>query len=316
MRPPEEMLYEVLLPNLRAVLAHRLRSLGYSQSKIAKILNVTQPSVSGYLSEKESRFVGALLRLGVPAEDLEALVDSLVRSAELGPAKMTETLVTAWRQLLSSGKLCGYHRSMYPELSDCDVCIRLGTSVDPERASVLQRIERAVQMLESSPVAHHLVPEVSMNVAESIREPRELNDVAAVPGRIVRVGGAVRAVGRPSFGTSRHLASILLKAKRNGVGWSAVVNIRFDADVVRALRETGVRYAVTSYPAGSPRSEDEVVEAVVEALRRDPGVEVVLDAGGPGLEPASYVFGRDSVEAVTMVLRIARAYVAVKGAGA
>jgi len=63
-RPPEEMLHEVLLPNLRGVLAHRLRSLGYSQSKIAKILNVTQPSVSGYLSAKESRFVEDLLKLG------------------------------------------------------------------------------------------------------------------------------------------------------------------------------------------------------------------------------------------------------------
>jgi predicted fused transcriptional regulator/phosphomethylpyrimidine kinase/predicted transcriptional regulator len=307
------MLHEVLLPNLRGVLAHRLRSLGYSQSKIARILNVTQPSVSGYLSAKESRFVEDLLRLGIPREDLEALVDSLVRSAELGPTKMTETLVTAWRQLLSSGKLCGYHRSMYPELADCDVCIRLGSSVDPERASVLQRLERAVQMLESSPIAHHLVPEVSTNVAESVREPKELNDVAAVPGRIVRVGSALRAVGRPSFGTSKHLASLLLRAKRNGIGWSAVVNIRFDEDVLRALRETGMKYAVTTYPAGSPRSEEEVVEAVVEALRRDPGIEVVLDAGGPGLEPAAYVFGRDSVDAVARVLKIARAYVAVRG---
>ena len=307
------MLHEVLLPNLRGVLAHRLRSLGYPQSKIARTLNVTQPSVSGYLSAKESRFVEDLLRLGIPREDLEALVDSLVRSAELGPTKMTETLVTAWRQLLSSGKLCGYHRSMYPELADCDVCIRLGSSVDPERASVLQRLERAVQMLESSPIAHHLVPEVSTNVAESAREPRELNDVAAVPGRIVRVGGALRAVGRPSFGTSKHLASLLLKAKRNGIGWSAVVNIRFDEDVLRALRETGMKYALTRYPAGSPRSEEEVVEAVVEALRRDPGIEVVLDAGGPGLEPAAYVFGNDSVDAVNRVLKIARAYVAVRG---
>ncbi len=314
MRPPEEMLHEVLLPNLRGVLAHRLRSLGYSQSKIAKALNVTQPSVSGYLSEKESRFVEALLKLGIPHEDLEALVDSLVRSAELGPAEMTETFVTAWRQLLSSGKLCGYHRSMYPELADCDVCIRLGTFVDPERASVLQRLERAVQALESSPLAYHLVPEVSTNVAESVREPRGLNDVAAVPGRIVRVGGAVRAVGRPSFGTSRHLASLLLKAKRIGIGWSSVVNVRFDEDVVRALRETGTKHAMTSYHAGSPRSEDEVVEAVVEALRRDPELEVVLDAGGPGLEPAAYVFGKDAVDAVRRVLRIARAYVAVRGA--
>lgn len=307
------MLYEVLLPNLRGVLAHRLRSLGYPQSKIARTLNVTQPSVSGYLSAKESRFVEDLLRLGIPREDLEALVDSLVRSAELGPTKMTETLVTAWRQLLSSGKLCGYHRSMYPELADCDVCVRLGSSIDPERASVLQRLERAVQMLESSPIAHHLVPEVSTNVAESAREPRELNDVAAVPGRIVRVGGALRAVGRPSFGTSKHLASLLLKAKRNGIGWSAVVNIRFDEDVLRALRETGMKYALTRYPAGSPRSEEEVVEAVVEALRRDPGIEVVLDAGGPGLEPAAYVFGNDSVDAVNRVLGVARAYVAVRG---
>jgi len=307
------MLYEVLLPNLRGVLAHRLRSLGYPQSKIARTLNVTQPSVSGYLSAKESRFVEDLLKLGIPREDLEALIDSLVRSAELGPTKMTETLVTAWRQLLSSGKLCGYHRSMYPELADCDVCVRLGSSVDPERASVLQRLERAVQMLESSPIAHHLVPEVSTNVAESAREPRELNDVAAVPGRIVRVGGALRAVGRPSFGTSKHLASLLLKAKRNGISWSAVVNIRFDEDVLRALRETGMKYAVTRYPAGSPRSEEEVVETVVEALRRDPGIEVVLDAGGPGLEPAAYVFGNDSVDAVNRVLKIARAYVAVRG---
>ncbi|MEM1954527.1 MAG: thiamine-phosphate synthase family protein [Nitrososphaerota archaeon] len=313
MRPPEEMLYEVLLPNLRGVLAHRLRSLGYSQSRIARILNVTQPSVSGYLSERESKFSEALLRLGVPKEDLDALIDSLVRDAELGPARMTETLVTAWRQLLSSGKLCSYHRSLYPELAECDVCVRLGSLVDAEKASVLQRLERAVQMLESSPVVHHLVPEVSMNVAEALRDPADTNDVAAVPGRIVRVGMAVRAVGRPAFGTSRHLASVLIGARRVGVRWSAVVNVRNDESLVRALRELGMRHGATSYASGGPGSEDDVVAAVVEVLRRDPEVEVVLDGGGPGLEPAAYVFGTDSIDAASKVIRIARAYVALKG---
>ncbi|MCX8203167.1 MAG: hypothetical protein N3H32_02485 [Nitrososphaeria archaeon] len=308
MRPPEEMLVETFLPALRGLLAHRLRSKGISQSRIARSLNVTQAAVSYYLSTPQARFRERLAALGIPEEDLEALVDSLAEDVLHDAVKSTETIVTAWRSFLAKGYLCEHHRSLYPELTDCDVCLKLGSTGGAEQLSVLSSLERAVKAIESSPLLVHLAPEVSINVAESIRQPKDLDDVAAIPGRIVRVGSHLRAVSRPAFGTSRHLASVLLGAKRRGVRWSAVMNVKYDSGVLEAVRAAGLRHRFTE--RGQAAGEEEVVAAVVEALARGELVDVVIDEGGPGLEPTTYVFGLDALDAVRKAEAIARAYLA------
>jgi predicted transcriptional regulator len=49
MKPPCEVAVKDLLPLIRTLVAKELKAKGFSQAKIAELIGVTQPAVSGYL---------------------------------------------------------------------------------------------------------------------------------------------------------------------------------------------------------------------------------------------------------------------------
>lgn len=58
MKPPCEIVVWYLIPGIRSVLAKKLFDLGMKQKEISKILDITQPAVSQYLSDKRGNEVG------------------------------------------------------------------------------------------------------------------------------------------------------------------------------------------------------------------------------------------------------------------
>ncbi|MEM2539298.1 MAG: bifunctional hydroxymethylpyrimidine kinase/phosphomethylpyrimidine kinase, partial [Candidatus Bathyarchaeia archaeon] len=78
------------------------------------------------------------------------------------------------------------------------------------RYSVLKSVSEAKRILESSPHVASLVPEVGINVAMALPYAESIKDIAAIPGRLMRVFDNVRASSCPEFGASSHLARYLL----------------------------------------------------------------------------------------------------------
>ncbi|MEM0445139.1 MAG: thiamine-phosphate synthase family protein [Nitrososphaerota archaeon] len=305
MRPPEEVLLKYLLPNIRGLLAHMLRERGYSQSRISAILGVSQAAVSGYLSEAPDTFLERLKSYGVPDEECNLLINSLIASAQEGPERLTHVLLLAWRRLLSNGYICRIHRDLYPELIDCEICLDLEGGQTPERERILEELKLASEEVEKSAELLLLYPEVSINIAMALENPSSLNDVAAFPGRLVRVGSRVVPVSRPTFGSSRHLASILLGVTRVVREKRCAMNLKLVEGVEDAISKAGYLYVRTT-PTNKVRSEDDVVFDVIESVKREPRADAVLDEGGLGLEPALYIFGESPNVVVKKSITIAR----------
>jgi len=63
--------------------------------------------------------------------------------------------------------------------------------VSGEKERVVESIEEATRMLESTPGVADLVPEVQMNLAMALPSfyARGSSDVAAIPGRTVKLDG-------------------------------------------------------------------------------------------------------------------------------
>ncbi|GBC71557.1 Bifunctional thiamine biosynthesis protein ThiDN [Candidatus Calditenuaceae archaeon HR02] len=305
MRPPEEVLLKYILPNIRGLLAHALRRRGYSQSRISSVLGVSQAAVSGYLLRSESTYIDKLKSFGIPVEEIDVLVNSLVSAASEGAPRLTQVIHMAWRKLLSSGYICGLHRRLYPELADCEVCIGMEVRLPLERERILEELRLAAEVVERSPELLLLYPEVSINIATALDNASSLNDVAAFPGRIVRIGTRMVPVSKPAFGASKHLASILLGSIRINAEKKSIMNLKMVKGVEEVIKSAGL-IAVSTQPNDRVRSEDEVVFDVIEALKRNPEADVVVDEGGLGLEPAVYVFGKSPIEVVNKACSIAR----------
>jgi predicted fused transcriptional regulator/phosphomethylpyrimidine kinase len=154
------------------------------------------------------------------------------------------------------------------------------------------------------------MPAISVNVAYAPEKARSVEDVVAIPGRIVRVRGQARSFMRPEYGASTHLAAILLEVERKQPTLRAAINLRFDEKMAKVLAKLRIKHLTIgrAYPSGS---QDKVLGALAARLssREGAGVfEAIVDSGGEGVEPSLYIFAEDVIKVVRRALEIARAY--------
>jgi XRE family transcriptional regulator, thiamine biosynthesis regulator len=310
MHPPCEIMVDSFLPSMRALVARKLKEDGLSQGKIARLLGLTQASISSYLSTSTSRQTSNLSDLGVSAEEAQTYAALLAEDLKNNPTYAVATLYSIWNRLLGGGDACATHRSEYPFLATCDVCVKV---FGPERGhsgGAVEHVEGALKSVEGSSLFVHVMPEISVNVAYAPEGAKSVGDVVAIPGRIVRVRGQARTFMRPDYGASTHLAAILLEVERGHPSLRAAMNLRYDGKMAKALSELDVRYLTMGrvYPAGS---QDKVLGAVRARLSHQRAAgrfEAIVDLGGEGVEPSLYLFARDAVNVVRRALEIARAY--------
>jgi predicted fused transcriptional regulator/phosphomethylpyrimidine kinase len=306
MYPPEEILNEILLPSLRALVARELSARGYSQSRISKLIGVSQARISMYLNSNPDSDMIRLSSIGLQKEravhEAKILSDLILMNEQ----SAVEHIITLWHALLASGSVCPLHVRMYPQLKGCDICMKI-YSKHAEGDAILREVERCSEILENSQFFPSIIPEVSANIARSKDDAKDVSQVAAIPGRIVRIGSIARASSKPEFGTSKHLSQILLEAKKKKNKINSVINIKFD----RRVEEIIKRLSLRSIEIGGkyPEAEDKVAEAFKRKVSQFKGeFDVLIDRGGEGVEPNLYIFGKDAYEVTSVALRIAELY--------
>src|SRR3989442_11985483 len=197
MHPPCEMMVETVLPAMRAMVARKLHAEGLSQSKIAGLLGLTQASVSLYLSQDQAHHMSSLSDLGISAEEADRYSSLLSEDLRRNPVYAVSTLYSIWSDLLGRGSMCSAHRSDYPLLAQCEMCMATFGPKHIQVSEAIDLVSRAVTMLESSSLFVHIMPEVSVNIAYAHGEAATIGDVVAVPGRIVKVRDRARSLMKP-----------------------------------------------------------------------------------------------------------------------
>ncbi|MFP3315963.1 MAG: thiamine-phosphate synthase family protein [Caldivirga sp.] len=303
-----EFLVDEVLPLIKARVAKELSDNGYSQSRIAKVLGVTQPMVNRLMNQYDY-YIDRARKLGVLAL-VDAVSNAVVRMILDGRFDdASRYLMNTLLMDLASLRLCNAHRLVKQDIPNtCSVCAILTTPRD----AVLMDVEEAVRVLEANPEVSLLVPGVLMNIAEATPRPRDPNDVVAVPGRIDKVGGRVKAWNPPAYGASEHLAMILIKVTNSDPSTRAVASVRWGSDVEEAVKALG--WGMVKVGGSSKPSEHEIVSRVSESyMRARP--KVVVDMGGYGIEPITYVFGANAVEVAQDLVTLARELTKVRPQG-
>lgn len=295
---PLEVAREYFLSPLRSEVAIELKRRGWNQKEIARALGITQAAVSKLFRERRS---GKLREINVDDLEVELLVAAVVDLIERGELELASALVHRyWLLVSASGSACDAHREKGWQLPNCAACARaVYPRLAPARAVALADLERAVVLAELSPNLALLAPEVLVNVARAAPGAVSLRDVAAVPGRLAKVGGRLVARRKPRYGASRHLAEVLLAS-----GYAACVNVKYDGAVERALETLGfekIAFSSEAYPVANPAA------AAIRRAREGGALpRVAVDLGGRGVEPVTYIFGSSAVEVVLAAERVAR----------
>ncbi len=294
---PHELASRYVSPYLKALVAKELSEKGLSQVKISRILGISQAMVNNYLSKPKEYYIMQLEKAGLSREDVEKYVYSLVAQYNSHQDFMY-TFTSILNEVLATRKLCKLHIRISPGIDEnCNICNELFQYKlrDPH----IRLVEKLVNKIVGHPRAVELIPEVGSNIVYAPPRAQSVQELIAVPGRIVKVRDKAVPVGKPSYGGSRFLASLLLEARSTEPKINCIVNIRYRREYVEGLKKKG--YSVVEVgPSSSPKEQ---FIKVVEAIRRTPGVKkVVVDLGAIGLEPTIYVFHEDPVALVNDIL--------------
>jgi hypothetical protein len=296
------------LPALRHLVSKELRAQGFSQNRISSMLGVTQASVSLYLSSGNDRSYSVLSGLSLSVEEADRYAALLAEDAKRNAVDAVGTLGMVWTELLGRGGVCARHRSLYPVLADCDVCIRKYGKDRSAFSEAVSEVAEAVRRLEASQDFASVMPEVSVNLALAVGKAESAAEVVAVPGRIVRVKGRPKAILPPEPGASRHLSKVLILVRTIRPELRACVNLRYDRKMAAVLKKLRLRaLKIGGYPPSA--SGDPTVQALERRLSSvDEGFDVLVDVGGNGVEPNVYLFAASAARVADIALRVSQAY--------
>jgi predicted fused transcriptional regulator/phosphomethylpyrimidine kinase/predicted transcriptional regulator len=271
------------MPALRAETARRLVREGIQQDRIAEHLGVSQAMVSKYLRKAPRDGVAS------PALVTE-LVDASVRVALDDESKGR---ISPWCPVCVSLSGRGFARATTP-LPGLSECLRHDApSEEGGSGQVLANLTEAEARLRRLRFAP-LMPQVRSNLALALPNAKNTRDVASFPGRLLEIRGEVHAAAAPEFGSSSHLAHLLLRVRRSQSTARAILNVRYDDLVRRAVRAAGLRLHVLQRVRGE----------LVVALPATPPIDAVADPGAFGVEPALYLLGENAVDVVQKAGRL------------
>lgn len=301
MRPPCETVQRDFLPDLRVVLAKKLRDHGLSQTDIAAKLELTQAAVSKYLAREDD------VRLVADVGDAASRIEALILSG--APAdRLVDQVCSTCMQSRIGGGLCRLHRERVDSLdrANCQICVHLlgGRDVTlAARASVLRDMEHALRRIESFAGFASIMPQVRANLVSCGDGATSTEDVAAVPGRITMIDDRARALVPPQFGASSHTAQILLSAIKKWPKVRSCFCISGREEVALAARRVGFSVLRLKEPAANSGTIGSAIQS-----GRGPPKNTVAPAvhipGGIGVEPVLYLFSASASKLADMCQEI------------
>ncbi len=182
-------------------------------------------------------------------------------------------------------------------------------TADAERYRIIHKLKKAFRLLQEKGVGD-LFPEVQSNLGYALWGARGSEEVAAFPGRFIRIGRSVAKISDPEFGASQHIAKIILTVLRYDSAMRSAMNIRFSEEILSNARKTGLsvgHFSRKDEPASVKRREGSSlswgVDQVLKKSKKIP--DMIYDRGGVGKEPMVRVLGHDPEEVVEKVIRMA-----------
>ena len=119
MKPPCEIVVWYVIPSIRSKLAKELLSLGMKQKDISKLLDITQPAVSQYISDKR----GHELNFDPVVDQYIKDMAKDMKNGDLEPIDLIPRFCHICKTIKTQEVLCQLHREKVNIPTYCNVCM-------------------------------------------------------------------------------------------------------------------------------------------------------------------------------------------------
>ncbi len=176
--------------------------------------------------------------------------------------------------------------------------------LNSSRYKVFTSLYKSVKILEELKDFYLLIPETKTNFVYSLENPKSMQDVAGIVGRITNFGNKIRSPNVVEFGASSHLSKAVISAQQLNRLFRSAINIKNNKQILDVCK---ANFVCTWYSRDEEKPENKDKEGftiswgVKNAMEKLHNAEVVFHHGDYGKEPMILIFGKDPLEIIDKI---------------
>jgi len=152
------------------------------------------------------------------------------------------------------------------------------------------------------------IPECQTNFVYSKENPKSINDILGISGRIVKTGKEVTVAGKIVYGGSKHVATALLTISRKYPEIRSAINLKYQNSTILKIKKS--KLLVSSYdrfqePKNVKNGGSSVewgIKQAITNLKNTP--DIIFHKGDFGKEPMIILFGKTPNDTIDKILKI------------
>lgn len=185
-----------------------------------------------------------------------------------------------------------------------------GISFTQEKLDVNKKIlARAVTEFLKNKKSHTIIPECQTNFVFSKSNPKSINEILGIVGRIVKADKNCIVAGSFEYGGSKHVASAVLEISKRFPKIKSAINIKYNKKTIMKCKRK--KMIVSNYdrkkePIKMKSKENSSIQwgikNAIQKLKVPP--DVIFHKGDFGKEPMILVFGKNPDDVMDKITKI------------
>ena len=235
-------------------------------------------------------------------------------------------------QIINHGSGCDYSASMTQSLAKG---LTVSKSVRIAKKFVYQSIKNSISIGKGINITHQEIPKDTKNLLHAIDEfkriknihrvipecqtnfvfakinPKTINDVLGISGRLVKAGKEIITAGEIVYGGSQHVASAVIQINKKFPEILSCINIKYNTKIISKAKKLGfvvLSYDRTKEPTKVKRQENSSIIWGMSSILKTKCPDLVYHKGDFGKEAMILIFGQTPNDVIKKVSKLRLSY--------
>jgi hydrogenase maturation factor/predicted fused transcriptional regulator/phosphomethylpyrimidine kinase len=127
---------------------------------------------------------------------------------------------------------------------------------DNNEKKLCHELSQAVDKLIEAKITN-LIPEIGSNIAYALPHAKKPEDIAAIPGRLLRFKQEVKTLGEPEMGCSKYMSGTLIEMRKYFPEARCIINLRNNDKIRNALKKLNYNTVSMPVPPGYRQPDED-----------------------------------------------------------
>ncbi|MDC0194287.1 bifunctional hydroxymethylpyrimidine kinase/phosphomethylpyrimidine kinase [Candidatus Nitrosopelagicus sp.] len=192
------------------------------------------------------------------------------------------------------------------------ISIGKGINITHEEISKdVKHLQDSIDEFKQTKNIHRIIPECQTNFVFAKINPKTINDILGVSGRLVKAGKEIVTAGEIVYGGSQHVASAVIQVNKKFSEVLSCINIKYDTKIISLAKKLG--FTVLSYdrskePKNMKKQENSSIIWGVSSILKNKCPDLVYHKGDFGKEPMILIFGESPNDVIKKVSKLRLSY--------